>query len=296
MELRVLKYFLAVAKEENISAAAERLFITQPTLSRQLKDLEKSLGKTLFIRGSRRISLTEEGMILRKRAEEILELVQKTEDEIALSDEHVSGEVCIGAGETDAMCLISRVMKNVQEQYPDIHFRIVSGNALDLMDRFENGLLDFCFLFTRLDDEKYDSLQLPIHDTWGVLMSQQSELASREYITPEDLWDKPLILSQQYAKHTPTAEWLQKDVSALNVVATYNLVYNASRMAAEGLGYVLCFDKLINVTGNSNLCFVPLKPAVESHMIIAWKKYQVFTKAAKKFMEALQAELGNDGE
>lgn len=296
MELRVLKYFLAVAKEENISAAAERLFITQPTLSRQLKDLEKSLGKTLFIRGSRRISLTEEGMILRKRAEEILELVQKTEDEIARSDEHVSGEVCIGAGETDAMCLISRVMKNVQEQYPDIHFRIVSGNALDLMDRFENGLLDFCFLFTRLDDEKYDSLQLPIHDTWGVLMSKQCELANREYITPEDLWDKPLILSQQYAKHTSTAKWLQKDVSALNVVATYNLVYNASRMAAEGLGYVLCFDKLINVTGDSNLCFVPLKPAVESHMIIAWKKYQVFTKAAKKFMEALQAELGNDGE
>ena len=147
MEFRVLKYFLAVAQEENISAAAERLHVTQPTLSRQLKDLEEELGKTLFIRGSRKITLTEEGMMLRKRAEEITELVQKTENEIALSDETVAGDIFIGAGETDAMRFIAQVMRKVQIQYPDIHYHIVSGNTADLTDRFENGLLDFCFLF-----------------------------------------------------------------------------------------------------------------------------------------------------
>lgn len=296
MEFRVLKYFLAVAHEENISAAAERLHVTQPTLSRQLKDLEDELGKQLFIRGSRRISLTEEGMILRKRAEEITELVQKTEDEIALADEYISGDIYIGAGETDAMCLIARVMKKVQQQYPDIHYHIVSGNTIDLIDRFEKGLLDFCFLFTELNELKYDSLKIPISDTWGVLMRKDSDLADKEYITPEDLWDKPLILSQQYEKETPITRWMKKPMTSLNVVATYNLVYNASRMAAEGLGYVLSFDRLINVTGESNLCFVPLKPKVEAHMSIAWKKYQIFTKAAKKFIEALQSELENSAE
>lgn len=296
MEFRVLKYFLAVAQEENISAAAERLHVTQPTLSRQLKDLEDELGKTLFIRGSRRISLTEEGMILRKRAEEITALVQKTEDEITISDEYISGDIYIGAGETDAMCLIARVMKKVQQQYPDIHFHIVSGNTTDLIDRFENGLLDFCILFTEINELKYDSLKIPVFDTWGVLMNKESELAGKKYIMPEDLWDKPLIMSQQYDKDTPTSRWLKKDVSSLNVVATYNLVYNASRMAAEGLGYVLCFDKLVNVTGDSNLCFVPLKPTVQASMCIAWKKYQTFTKAAKKFIEALQEELENSVE
>lgn len=296
MEFRVLKYFLAVAHEENISAAAERLHVTQPTLSRQLKDLEDELGKTLFIRGSRRISLTEEGMILRKRAEEITALVQKTEDEITLSDEYISGDIYIGAGETDAMYLIARVMKKVQQQYPDIHFHIVSGNTSDLIDRFENGLLDFCILFTEINELKYDSLKIPICDTWGVLMNKECKLADKKYITPEDLWDKPLIMSQQYDKDTPTSRWLKRDVSSLNVVATYNLVYNASRMAEEGLGYVLCFDKLINVTGDSNLRFVPLKPTVKASMCIAWKKYQTFTKAAKKFIEALQEELENSAE
>lgn len=296
MEFRVLKYFLAVAQEENISAAAERLHVTQPTLSRQLKDLEDELGKTLFIRGSRRISLTEEGMILRKRAEEIMVLVQKTEDEIILADEHIAGDIYIGAGETDAMCLIARVMKKVQQKYPDIHFHIISGNTTDLTDRFENGLLDFCILFTEINELKYDSLKIPVSDTWGVLTNKESELADKKSITPEDLWDKPLIISQQYDKDTPISRWLKKDVSSLNVVVTYNLVYNASRMAAEGLGYVLCFDKLINVTGDSNLCFIPLNPTVKASMYITWKKYQTFTKAAKKFIEALQEELENSVE
>lgn len=296
MEFRVLKYFLAVAQEENISAAAERLHVTQPTLSRQLKDLEEELGKTLFIRGSRKITLTEEGMMLRKRAEEITELVQKTENEIALSDETVAGDIFIGAGETDAMRFIAQVMRKVQMQYPDIHYHIVSGNTADLTDRFENGLLDFCFLFTDINELKYDSLKIPISDTWGVLMRKDSELADKEYITPEDLWDKPLIMSQQYDKDTPTSVWLKKDVSSLNVVATYNLVYNASHMAAEGLGYVLCLEKLINVTGSSNLRFVPLNPEVKSYMSIAWKKYRVLTKVAKKFIEALQAEFENSVE
>lgn len=293
MEFRVLKYFLAVAQEENISAAAERLHVTQPTLSRQIKDMEEELGKQLFIRGSRRITLTEEGMILRRRAEEITELVQKTEDEIALSDEYISGDIYIGAGETDAMRLIARVMKMVQEQYPDIHFHIVSGNTMDLMDRFENGLLDFCILFTGINTSKYDSLKIPVYDTWGVIMNKDSELAGKAYITPEDIWDKPLILSQQHEGEASITRWMKRPLSSLNVAATYNLIYNASRMAEEGLGYVIGFDKLINVTGDSNLCFVPLKPKVTAHINIAWKRYQVLTKAAKKFIEILQEELKN---
>lgn len=289
MELRVLQYFLAVTREQSISGAAEFLHLSQPTLSRQLKDMENELGKQLLIRGNRKITLTEEGMILRKRAEEIMELVQKTEKEISLSDEFIAGDIYIGAGETDAIRLIVRAAKQVQMQYPDIHFHIVSGDLSDLIEKLDKGLLDFSILFSKVDTSKYDSIEIPIKDVWGVLMRRDSPLAEKEAITPEDLWNQPLILSRQVSeKDSAVARWLNKDLSKLNVVATYNLIFNASLMADEGLGYVLGLDKLINVSGDSNLCFKPLFPNLEASIMMVWKKYQVFTKAAEKFLETLQ--------
>lgn len=289
MELRVLQYFLAVTREQSISGAAEFLHLSQPTLSRQLKDMENELGKQLLIRGNRKITLTEEGMILRKRAEEIMELVQKTEKEISLSDEFIAGDIYIGAGETDAIRLIVRAAKQVQMQYPDIHFHIVSGDLSDLIEKLDKGLLDFSILFSKVDTSKYDSIEIPIKDVWGVLMRRDSPLAEKEAITPEDLWNQPLILSRQVSeKDSAVARWLTKDLSKLNVVATYNLIFNASLMADEGLGYVLGLDKLINVSGDSNLCFKPLFPNLEASIMMVWKKYQVFTKAAEKFLETLQ--------
>lgn len=289
MELRVLQYFLAVTREQSISGAAEFLHLSQPTLSRQLKDMENELGKQLLIRGNRKITLTEEGMILRKRAEEIMELVQKTEKEISLSDEFIAGDIYIGAGETDAIRLIARAANQVQMQYPDIHFHIVSGDLSDLIEKLDKGLLDFSILFSKVDTSKYDSIEIPIKDVWGVLMRRDSPLAEKEAITPEDLWNQPLILSRQVSeKDSAVARWLNKDLAKLNVVATYNLIFNASLMADEGLGYVLGLDKLINVSGDSNLCFKPLFPNLEASIMMVWKKYQVFTKAAEKFLETLQ--------
>ena len=283
MELRVLQYFLAVTREQSISGAAEYLHLSQPTLSRQLKDMENELGKQLLIRGNRKITLTEEGMILRKRAEEIMELVQKTEKEISLSDEFIAGDIYIGAGETDAIRLIARAAKQVQTQYPSIHFHIVSGDSSDLIEKLDKGLLDFSILFSKVDTSKYDSIEIPIKDVWGVLMRRDSPLAEKGAITPEDLWDQPLILSRQAsAEDSAVATWLNKDLSKLNIVATYNLVFNASLMADEGLGYVLGLDKL------SNLCFKPFFPSLEASIMMVWKKYQVFPKAAEKFLETLQ--------
>jgi DNA-binding transcriptional LysR family regulator len=288
MEIRVLQYFLAVAREQSISGAAESLHISQPTLSRQIKDMEEELGKQLFIRGNRKITLTEEGMILRKRAEEIVELVKKTENEITLSDNSVGGEVYIGAGETDAVRFIGRTAKKLGELYPDIHYHISSGDAVDMTEKLDKGLIDFAVLLEPVDISKYNSVKLPIKDIWGVLMRKNSPLAVREYITPKDLWDKPLIVSRQAIKGSELCSWLKKDISELNIVSTYSLVYNASLMVDEGIGYALCLDKIINASGDSNLCFRPLYPKLEVGINIVWKKYQLFSKPCEKFLEQLQ--------
>ncbi len=291
MELRVLQYFLAVAREQNISAAAQSLHLSQPTLSTQLKDLERELGKQLLIRGtkgSRKVTLTEEGMILRKRAEEILNLVQKAENEIALSDEHIAGDVYIGSGETEIVRCIAQAARSLRLQYPDIRFHISSGNAAFVIEQLDKGLIDFGLMYTAADPAKYDFVEIPIHDVWGVLMRRDSPLAQKDSISPEDLWDKPLILSQQPNDGWFLSQWMKKDLSKLNVAATYNLLFNASLLVEEGLGYTVCFDKLINTSGNSNLCFRPLNPRLESTAYLVWKKYQIFSKASEKFLRQLQ--------
>ena len=290
MELRVLQYFLAVAREQNISAAAQSLHLTQPTLSRQLKELEEELGKQLMVRGNRKITLTEEGMLLRKRAEEILELVNRTEQELARSDDAVSGDIYIGTGETDGVRQLARTAKQLQENCPGIRFHIVSGDAVDVCERLDKGLLDFGVLLGDIDKIKYRYLELPMKDTWGVLMRRDSPLSARETVSPRDLWDKPLILSRQVDNKSGLYRWLGKEPSELHTVATYNLIYNASLMVDEGMGYAFTLDKLVNTTG-SNLCFRPLRPRLELGMYLVWKKSQIFSRAAELFLEHLQAHL-----
>lgn len=293
MEIRVLKYFLAIAREQSISRAAEQLHLSQPTLSRQIKDMEDELGKQLLIRGNRKITLTEEGMILRKRAEEIINLIQKTEKEITLSNDIINGKIYIGAGETDAIRIIAKVAKKLNEQYPNIHYNITSGDSVDIIEKLDNGLIDFAILLSPVDISKYNYIKLPMKDVWGVLMRRDCSLANKDVITPEDLWDKPLIVSRQAIKGTELTSWLKKDISQLNIVASYNLIYNASLMVDEGLGYALTLDKLINITGNSNLCFKPFNPKLEVDMSIVWKKYQFFPRASEKFLEKLKEIIQN---
>lgn len=290
MEIRLLKYFLAVAREGSISGAAEALHITQPTLSRQLKDLENELDTTLFIRGNRNITLTDDGLLLRKRAEEIIMLVDKTEQEF-LHDDIVSGDLHIGGGETDGMRLIAGIIKKLQSKYPHVKVHLFSGNADDISEKLDKGILDFCIFIGSVDIKKYDYLQLPLKDKWGLLMRKDSPLSSHDIITPNDLWDLPLLVSRQAVNSNELSGWMGSDFEKLNIVATYNLIYNASLMVEEGVGYALCIDKLVNTTETSNLCFKPLSPNMESNLYIAWKKHQTFSTSGMKFLKMVQEEL-----
>lgn len=290
MELRVLQYFLAIAREQSIVRAAKSLHLSQPTLSTQIKAMEEELGKQLLIRGtkgSRKITLTEEGMLLRKRAEEILNLVQKTEREISLSDQIMVGDVTIGTGETDAVRFIAKAARELYKTCPGIHYHIASGNAPFVVEQLDKGLIDFGLVFGPVDHKKYNSIDFPFKDTWGVLMRKDSPLAEKEVIVPEDLRDKPLIISRQDDSNGILASWIECELSELEIVATYNLLFNASLMVDEGLGYAVTLDKIINTSGSS-LCFRPLSPKREDGMNIIWKKYQVFSKASEKFMEKLK--------
>ena len=291
MELRLLRYFLAVAQEESISAAAEYLHLTQPTLSRQMIALEEELGKPLFIRGKRRISLTQDGMRLRKRANEILELADKTQAEFRNTEETVAGDVYIGAGETDAMRLIARTSGILQQQYPDLRFHIFSGDRVDVVEHLEKGLIDFALLVGEVDSKKYDTLLLPVRDSWSVLMPKDHPLAKQEAIRPQDLWDQPLTLSRQMRDGSPLLNWMGKPLSQLHVVSTHNLIYNASLMVEEGFSLAVTLDKLINTTGESRLCYRPLEPRLEVEVHLVWKKHQVMSKAVEAFLNQFQKDL-----
>ncbi|MDE7296631.1 MAG: LysR family transcriptional regulator [Clostridia bacterium] len=288
MELRELKYFLAVAREESISKAAQALFVTQPNLSRQMQNLEKEIGQPLFLRGAKKITLTETGRLLRKRAEEILELYNKTENELASPTDDVSGDIYIGGGESYAMGLIAKAARAVQQEYPNVKYHLFSGDSGTISERLDKGLIDFGIFIEPFDLSKYEYLRLPLTDTWGVLMRKDSPLAEKEYITPQDLWDKPLIRSRQSLGKNMISEWFLKSTEELNIVATGNLLYNMSLLVEEGVGYAVCLDKIINTDGNANLCFRPLYPKLQSHLDVAWKKYQVFPKCAELFLKRLR--------
>ena len=297
MELRVLRYFLAVAKEGTITSAANFLHVTQPTLSRQLMDLEKELGQKLFIRSSHSITLTPEGMLLRQRAQEIIELADKTESIFSNMKDKIAGEIFIGSGETSSIKIIAKVIKEIQAEYPNIKYNLYSGNADDVTEKLDKGLLDFGILIQPTDISKYEYLSLYTYDTWGLVMRKDSELAKKDFITIDDLINIPIIASRQVEKITNIKnnyiEWFSNNLKNLNIVARYNLIYNAAIMVSEGVGYALALDGLIDVTGNNNLCFKPLYPTLKSGLNIVWKKYQVFSPAAKVFLTKITQELTN---
>lgn len=289
MEIRVLRYFLAVAREGSVTGAANFLHLTQPTLSRQIKDLEDQLRTKLFVRRSHNVVLTAEGMRFRQRAEEILDMVEKAESEFMLPGGTVSGEIHIGGGETRAMRLVARILQGIRAEYPDIRFQLHSGNAEDVMERVDKGLLDFGILIQPVDIGKYDYMDVPAADVWGVLMRKDTPLAIKKTVRKKDLLGVPLICSRWAARRGPASnaliDWFGSDFEKLDVVATYNLIYNATIMVEEGIGVALTIDGLANATSASALCFRPLAPKVESGLTIVWKKYQVFSPAAQLFLK-----------
>lgn len=287
MELRVLRYFLEVAREGNITHAADRLHISQPTLSKQLKSLEEELGKKLFIRGNYNVRLTDEGMLLRKRAEDILDMVGKTEDEFKALGEITGGDVRIGCAESDGMKHLAQRVKSLQERYPRFRLHLYSGNTEDVEERLDRGLLDFAVLAQEVDTSRYNYLKLPTADTWGVIMRKDSPLAKKEAVRMKDLLNLPLICSRQgITEDYP--RWFGEKVDTLNIVATFNLSYNAGVLVREGVGYLITFDKLVNTGSDSDLCFRPLTPTLETKLYFVWKKYQVFTPVAELLLNEMR--------
>ncbi len=296
MELRTLRYFLAVAREGSITQAAKVLFVTQPALSRQLKALEKELGAKLFVRGSHSVALTDRGVLLKQRCEEILELTDKTLAEFAVGSDAVAGDVHIGVGESYTSRFLARVAQALKDRYPQIHYRLHDGNSDDLAERLDCGLLDFCVLIQPADLSKYHHLHIPEKDAWGLLMRRDNPLAARETIRSADLLGEPLILSEQTTgqavAHNAFVDWFGENFEKLDVVATYNLAFNATLFAAEGFGSVVALERQTRVDEADVLCFRPFEPRLEVESDLVWKRHRPFSPAAEVFLEALRAELG----
>ena len=289
MEFRVLRYFLAVAREGNITAAANFLHLTQPTLSRQIKDLETELGTQLLVRKSHNVTLTPEGMRFRKRAEEIISMVDKTEAEFTSAENTISGDIYIGGGETRAMLEVAEIIRELRDSYPDIHFHLYSGNASDVTERLDKGLLDFGILIQPADISRYNYINLREKDVWGVIMPKSSPLQKGTY-KKEDLLIFPDLFQAGNLTHqtgNEFSDWFGTDFEKLNIVTTFNLVYNAALMVDAGIGYAITLDHLTDTSEDSRLCFRPLEPKLESGLNIIWKKYQVFSPAAELFLNRI---------
>ena len=284
MELHIMEYYLAVVREGNISAAAEALHVSQPALSRQIKNLEEELGVTLFERGSRRIRLTEEGMILRRRAEEMVRLMQITESEISRANSSLTGEVHIGAGESLAFHHLSRIAGEIHKEHPDVRFTITSGDTADLLDQLDNGLVDIALIFTDYDHSQYQGIRLPADDRLGLLMRKDSPLSEKAVVSASDLKGLPLIVPRA------ARALLSSDpgFADLDIVTVYNLIYNASLFVEDGVGYAIGFGGLVNVSGDSALAFRPLESPLSQSGTVIWKKYEVFTPAVNLFLDRLK--------
>lgn len=290
MEIRVLRYFLEVAREGNITRAAAYLHISQPTLSRQLKELEEELGKKLFARSNYSVRLTEEGMLLRKRAEDILDMVDKTAEEFKALDEIHGGDIRIGCAESDGIKYVARAAKNLHRRYPNIRYHIYSSGTDAVNERLDRGLLDFAVIVQEVDLSRYNYLRLPVQDAWGVVMRKDDPLAQREVIQVSDLRGLPLICSRQGMREE-MVKWFGDELEKLNIVATYDLLYNASILTREGLGYAIGFKDLVNTGPDSELCVRPLEPPLASPMYLIWKKYQVFTPVTSLLLEELKGQI-----
>ena len=296
MELRVLNYFLTVAREGGLTGASEVLHVTQPTMSRQLRELEEELGQKLFIRRSHSLELTAEGMILRKRAEEMLALAEKTKAEFIAMGSAVAGDIFIGSAETRSLHLLTQIMNALRNAYPQIRYHLYSGNAEDVTERLDKGLVDFGVLVEPVEVSKYHSLRLPATDTWGLVMPKNHPLAERDHIRREDLQGVPLIVSRQtltqHRRGSAYTDWFAGDDKDLNIVATFNLMYNAALMVASGIGCAIGLEGIVNTTESADLCFRPLEPLLEAGIVVIWKKYQVFTGPAELFLESMTKAFG----
>ena len=294
MELRTIRYFLAVAEQESFSQAANNvLFVTQPTLSRQMQELEEELGVQLFVRSNKKTTLTEEGIRFRKRAQEIMELVSHTEKEFAeTSKEELVGDVYIGGGETKAFSIIAAACKRLQKDHPRICLHITSGNAPDVTEKLDSGILDFGLLVEPVDKSKYEFVELPAKDTWGLLVRKDNPLAKKRFVTVHDLENIPLLASRQTMMMREFSGQLGRNLHTLNVIATYNLIYNAAIFVEEGLGSAITLKHLVNTSGKSKLVFVPFTPIRTSGLVVVWKKNPVFSKPAAAFLQSLKQELG----
>ena len=290
MEIRVLRYFLETAREGNMTRAAERLFISQPTMSKQLKELENELGAKLFIRSNYSIRLTEAGMLLRDRAEDILSLVDKTEAEFKSLEETNSGDIFVGAPESEAMSLFAEAVHTLQKNYPRIRCNIYSGNLSDVCERLDKGLLDFAIVMSYVDLSKYNYLELPMKDTWGILMRKDDPLTGKSSFAASDLDKLPLICSRQWIDQE-SPRWLGAAAKDMNIVATYNLVFNGSVMVRAGMGYAVVLDKLVNTGEESDLTFIPLSGVPQTEMYVIWRKYQTFTPIAHLLLQELKTRL-----
>ena len=285
MELRVLKYFLAVAREENITKAAALLHLTQPTLSRQLMQLEEELGVQLFRRSRYHIELTEDGMLLRRRAQELVDLAEKTTREFTLREREIVGEIAIGAGETQSMSFLSRAMVSFREHYPKVTFRMFSANADDVKERLDTGLLDMGLLTEPVDVGRYAFCRMKERDRWGVLVRLDSPLANLNSVTPDDLERVPLIISGRERVQRELANWFGDRWERLQIAATFNLILNAANMVRYGVGTALSFD--LNFSFD-DLRFIPLSPTIDTGTVLVWKKDQVLTPAVEAFHQHIK--------
>ena len=289
MEIRLLRYFLATAREENITRAAENLHITQPSLSKQLMELENNLGKKLFIRGKRKLTLTEEGLILRKRAEEILELVEKTEREISTETQEISGEISIGGMITDSVLDTATKISRINSR---IKFNFYSADAVDVIERLEHGSIDFAILIYPVDTVKFDSFLLPDRSQWGLLIKQDHKLAHNSFITNEDLRNCPLIMHRRVGIQQEIAAKIQINLNELNVVATYNVLQRGPEFFAKsGLGCVITTRDTIASENDDETCFIPILPEITNQYCLVWKRSTSFSKVAKLFIDELKQSL-----
>lgn len=284
MEIRTLRYFLAVAREENMTKAAETLHVTQPTLSKALKTLEDELGKKLFVRHSFSIQLTEEGLLLRNRAEDLVRMADRIEKEFLSLDDITGGELYLGLAESYQISFLAREIHALKMMYPDLRYHITSGDTEQVLEKLDKGLLDFAVLAEIPETSKYESLAFPEADQWGLVMPEGDPLAKKKVIHVDDLMGLPLFCSEQGWKKD-IALWAKDKKDKLRLEGSFRLSYNASIFAKEHLGYLLTFDRLINTSPGSGLTYRPLSPALETKLFLVWKKYQTFSPIAERFLK-----------
>lgn len=285
MENRVLKYFLVVAREENITRAAEILHISQPALSRQLMQLEEELGVKLFIRGKRNITLTDEGLYLRQKAQEIIDLTEKTEQAFANGLTSLNGVISIGMGETAASSYLADLIYEFREEYPDVRFKILSGDADGTKEQLDKGLLDVGILLEPIDLSKYEFIRLPVKDTWGVIVPSKCPLCQKEYVTAQDLKDRRIFMSHRAINHSLFSAWFGEYYNEKNIFLTVNLLYNAAMLVSKGMGCAVTIDGAAELYHHPELNFRPLYPKIEQTSVLVWKKNQIMSACTTKFIE-----------